>query len=104
MARKIKQDGLRVKVLVGLLGQLNGNEKEQVMAEAIYSSAKIEQAQLRGEVLAALAPHLTGSLLAEALSIVKELRFGGERARALCRRGNHVLCGNTGLWNRNCWG
>jgi len=88
-AMNIDQKAPRAEVLAGLAPQLSGGVKESALRDALSAARGIggliraQGDEARAKVVARLAPELSGPLLAEALSVAREMEFGRARAEAL---------------------
>lgn len=89
LANNIDKKAQRAEVLAALAPHLSGDEKESALRSALSAVRGIEglipaqDDQTRAKVLARLVPELSGSLLTEALSVVRGMGVGRARAEAL---------------------
>jgi hypothetical protein len=86
-AKNIDQDATRAKFLAALASQLTGDVKRSTIREAVFAARTAERSAFpkmpeTGELVAALA-QLDGSLISDALSMVRQMQFGRSRAAAL---------------------
>jgi len=73
----------RVVTLAALAPQLAIDARRRVLTEALAGAQDIADDWYRAQALAALAPQLTGDLLADALALAREIRNAESRAETL---------------------